>query len=160
MRFFTVYGPWGRPDMALFKFCRGAVRRPPDRYLQSRKNDPGFHLYRRSRRGDVPAASHPPAPVDGRAPPPAGDSLSPVAAWRVVNIGNESPVGLMDFVGAIETATGLEAERNFMEMQQGDVPATFADTALLSRLTGFRPKTPLTEGVHRFVAWYREYYGV
>ena len=83
-----------------------------------------------------------------------------MAAWRVVNIGNKSPVGLMDFVAAIEAATGLKAERNFMEMQQGDVPATFADTALLSRLTGFRPKTPLTEGVRRFVAWYREYFGV
>jgi UDP-glucuronate 4-epimerase len=84
------------------------------------------------------------------------DSLSPVAPWRVVNIGNEMPVGLMDFVAAIEAATGLSAKCNFMEMQQGDVPVTFADTALLSRLTGFRSKTPLKDGVKLFIAWYRE----
>jgi UDP-glucuronate 4-epimerase len=105
-------------------------------------------------------AGQAPPQVEGRAPLMAGDSLSPVAPWRVVNIGNETPIALMDFVAAIEAATGLRAQCNFMDMQQGDVPLTFADTALLSRLTGFRPKTPLKDGVKSFVGWYREYFGV
>ncbi len=160
MRFFTVYGPWGRPDMALFKFCSALFDgRPIDIYNHG-KMTRDFTYIDDLVEAMFRLAGHPPERVEGRAPPPAGDSLSPVAAWRVVNIGNESPVGLMDFVAAIEAATGLKAERNFMEMQQGDVPATFADTALLSRLTGFRPMTPLTEGVRRFVAWYRDYFGV
>jgi UDP-glucuronate 4-epimerase len=95
-----------------------------------------------------------------RAPPVAEDSLSSVAPWRVVNIGAETPVALMDFVAAIEAATGIRAKCNLMAMQQGDVPVTFADTSLLLRLTGFSPKTPVKEGVKRFIAWYRDYFGL
>jgi UDP-glucuronate 4-epimerase len=95
-----------------------------------------------------------------RAPPAAEDSLSPVAPWRVVNIGNATPVALMDFVAAIEAATGVRAKCNFMAMQQGDVPVTFADTSLLLALTGFAPKTQVKEGVKAFIAWYRDYSGI
>jgi UDP-glucuronate 4-epimerase len=160
MRFFTVYGPWGRPDMALFKFAAALFEgRPIDIYNHGKMSRDFTYI------DDLVEAmlrliSHAPPPVEGRTPPLAEDSLSPIASWRVVNIGNETPVGLMDFVAAIEAATGLQAKCNFMEMQQGDVPVTFADTALLSRLTGFRPKTPLNEGVKRFIAWYHEYFGI
>jgi UDP-glucuronate 4-epimerase len=102
----------------------------------------------------------PPQP-DARALPAAPiDSLSPAAPWRVVNIGAQKPVALMDFVAAIEAETGLEASCNFMDMQQGDVPVTYADTELLFLLTQFTPKTPLREGVAAFIAWYRAYFGV
>ena len=89
-----------------------------------------------------------------------GDSLSPVAPWRVVNIGNSQPVQLGDMIGAIEDALGIKAKRNLMPMQPGDVPATWADAELLRTLTGYVPQTDIREGVQRFVAWYRDYYGV
>ena len=100
----------------------------------------------------------PERPEDGIVPD--GDSLSPVAPWRVVNIGNSQSVRLLDFVEAIETALGKTAHRNMMEMQKGDVPATWADATLLHRLTGYRPQTELQTGVQRFVDWYRDYYRV
>jgi UDP-glucuronate 4-epimerase len=160
MRFFTVYGPWGRPDMALFKFCAALFEgRPIDIYNHGKMTRDFTYI------DDLVEAMvrliglAPPLPAE-EGVPLAGDSLSPVAPWRVVNIGNQAPVGLMDFVAAIETATGLRARCNFVEMQQGDVPATFADTSLLWGLTGFRPKTPLQAGVAHFVAWYRGYFGV
>jgi UDP-glucuronate 4-epimerase len=158
MRFFTVYGPWGRPDMALFKFAAALFEgRPIDIYNHG-KMSRDFTFIDDLIEAMVRLIGHAPPLAGGREPPLANDSLSPVAPWRVVNIGNEMPVGLMDFVAAIEAATGLSARCNFMEMQQGDVPVTVADTALLSRLTGFRPKTPLKEGVKLFIAWYREYF--
>jgi|SRR5579875_1023160 UDP-glucuronate 4-epimerase len=160
LRFFTVYGPWGRPDMALFKFSAALFEgRPIDVYNYGKLSRDFTYI------DDLVEAmfrliGHAPPQTKGRAPPFSGDSLSPVAPWRVVNIGNETPLGLMDFIAAIETATGLRAQCNFMEMQQGDVPVTYADTSLLARLTGFRPKTPINEGVMRFIAWYRSYFGV
>jgi UDP-glucuronate 4-epimerase len=160
LRFFTVYGPWSRPDMAPIKFSAALFEgRPIDIYNHGKMSRDFTYI------DDLVEAMfrlirHAPPPVKGRAPPLADDSLSPVAPWRVVNIGNETPVEIMDFVAAIEAATGLRAKCNFVDMQQGDVPVTFADTALLSRLTGFRPKTPLKEGVKSFIAWYREYFGV
>jgi UDP-glucuronate 4-epimerase len=90
----------------------------------------------------------------------AGDSLSPVAPWRVVNIGNSNAVQLTDFIAAIEAATGRSATRNLMDMQPGDVPATWANADLLRSLTSYSPKTEVPDGVARFVAWYREYYQV
>ena len=153
-RFFTVYGPWGRPDMALFKFVK-AIREGQaiDVYNHGRmRRDFTFidDLVEGIRRlVDMP-------PVAGQ--PVEGDSLSPVAPWRVVNIGNAAPVELGDFIAAIEAALGQEARKNMMEMQPGDVPATWADTALLTELVGALPQTPLEEGVRAFVAWYdREY---
>jgi UDP-glucuronate 4-epimerase len=160
LRFFTVYGPWGRPDMALFKFAAALFEdRPIDVYNCGHMSRDFTYI------DDLVEAmsrllGHKPPLVEGRAPPLAQDSLSPVAPWRVVNIGNEAPVGLMEFVAAIEAAAGLQAKCNFMEMQQGDVQVTFADNSLLLALTGFTPKTPIKEGVKRFIAWYRDYFGV
>ncbi|MEI4488241.1 NAD-dependent epimerase/dehydratase family protein [Frigidibacter sp. MR17.14] len=156
-RFFTVYGPWGRPDMALFKFTKNVLNGAAiDVYNHGdMKRDftyiddlvEGIRLL-------IDAA--PLRPADGTVP--EGDSLSPVAPWRVVNIGNSEPVQLLDFIRAIEAATGRKAQLNLMPMQAGDVPATWADTTLLERLTGYRPKTQVPEGVQRFVDWYRDYY--
>jgi UDP-glucuronate 4-epimerase len=97
---------------------------------------------------------------DGGAVPASGDSLSPVAPFRIVNIGNDAPVRLLDFIAAIEAATGRTLEKDLQPIQPGDVPATWADTRLLQALTGFRPATPVADGVNRFVEWYRRYFGV
>jgi len=158
-RFFTVYGPWGRPDMALFKFTRAILEgRPIDVYNHGdmlRDFTYVEDLVEALRRlVDLP----PERPKGGVVP--EGDSLSPVAPWRVVNIGNSEPVQLTDFIAAIEAATGRSAERNLLPMQPGDVPATWADATLLNRLTGYAPRTGIADGVARFVAWYRDYYGV
>ncbi|APZ52674.1 NAD-dependent epimerase/dehydratase family protein [Salipiger abyssi] len=155
-RFFTVYGPWGRPDMALFKFVKAILEdRPIDIYNHGRmKRD--FTYVEDLVEGLVRLIDTP--PVMGA--PLEGDSLSPVAPWRVLNIGHGAPEVLEDFVTAIETALGRKAKRNYMDMQPGDVPATWADTALLTQLTGPLPRTALAEGVAQFVAWYRSYYNI
>lgn len=155
-RFFTVYGPWGRPDMALFKFTKGIVEgRPIDVYNHGRMSrdftyvdDLVESIVRLM--GCVPDA----------ACRVADDTLSPAAPYRLVNIGAGQPVPLDDFIRAIEIAAGRPAIRNDLPMQPGDVPATFADASLLERLTGYRPSTPLAVGVPAFVAWYRDYFGV
>ncbi len=157
-RFFTVYGPWGRPDMALFRFVEAILAgRPIDVYNHGRMARDFTYvddLVEGIRRliDAVPART-----LDGAVP--EGDSLSPVAPFRVVNIGNSRAVPLDDFIAAIETALGRPAIRNMMDMQQGDVPATWADAGLLHRLTGYVPSTDLPTGVAAFVAWYRDYYG-
>lgn len=97
-------------------------------------------------------------PVRSDIAPDPGDSLSPVAPWRVINIGAGQPVNLMDFIGALETALGQTAEKNFLEMQPGDVPATWADAQLLEKLVGKLPQTPLETGVEQFVDWFKSYY--
>lgn len=159
-RFFTVYGPWGRPDMALFKFTQNILEgKPIDVYnYGDMRRDFTFvtDLVEGIRLliDKLPVRPGTPAEID------PGDSLSPVAPWRVVNIGNSVPVSLLDFIHAIETATDRPAMLNMMPMQAGDVPATWADTSLLQRLTGYHPKTTVHEGVARFVAWYRDFYGV
>lgn len=99
----------------------------------------------------------PERPVDGIVP--EGDSLSPVDPFRIVNFGNSDKVRLLDFIGAIEESLGKKAIRNYMPMQMGDVPATWADASLLQRLTGYRPHTDFRDGIAKFVAWFREYYG-
>lgn len=148
-RFFTVYGPWGRPDMALFKFTDAILNgRPIDIYNQgdmSRDFTYIDDLVEGLRRlMDMPPLTA-----------VAGDSRSPVAPWRVVNIGNGQPSRLLDFVEAVEEAVGVPAIRNMMPMQPGDVPATWADTTLLETLVGKLPRTPLRVGVRAFVDWYR-----
>lgn len=157
-RFFTVYGPWGRPDMALFKFTKAILEgKPIDVYnFGDMKRDFTFitDLVEAIRLLiDTPPNSD--APLEGT----DVDSLSPVAPWRVVNIGNSQAVQLTEFIEAIEAATGLKAERNLMPMQAGDVPATWADASLLKSLTGYSPRTTVQEGVAQFVSWYRSYYG-
>ena len=156
-RFFTVYGPWGRPDMAPFKFTRAILQgQPIDVYNHGdmkRDFTSVSDLVEAIRRLMEAVPQRP-----GSEGPAPGDSLSPVAPWRVVNIGNADPVQLTDFIAAIEAATGKTAIRNLMPMQPGDVPATWADTSLLQSLTGFQPATDIRAGVGEFVAWYRDYY--
>jgi len=155
-RFFTVYGPWGRPDMALFKFTRAILAGEPIDIYNHGEMWRDFTYVDdlvRGIRGLMDA-------VPGQGPAVAGDSLSPVAPWRVVNIGNSDKVRLLDFVEAIEACCGRRALRNYLPMQAGDVPATWADASLVQALTGYRPQTPFREGVARFVDWYRGYHGV
>ena len=160
-RFFTVYGPWGRPDMALFKFVAAMLDgRPIDIYNHGQMVRDFTYV------GDLVRAIRllidvvPPVP-DARADAVIeGDSLSPVAPCRVVNIGNSAPVPLLGFIEAIEGCLGQKAIRNYMAMQPGDVPATWADAGLLQRLTGYAPQTDVADGIARFVDWYRGYYEV
>ena len=158
-RFFTVYGPWGRLDMALYKFVDAILEdRPIDVYNHGEMYRDFTYvddLVRGIRLLIDAAPVRPESPEDIA----EGDSLSPVAPYRVVNIGNSQTVRLLDFVDAIEEALGKKAQRNLMEMQKGDVPATWADASLLQSLTGYRPETDVREGIARFVAWFREYYG-
>ena len=157
-RFFTVYGPWGRPDMALYKFVEAIFEeRPIDIYNQG-------EMYRdftyvedlvRGIRLLIEATPVRPASPDEIE---LGDSLSPVAPYRVVNIGNSDKVRLLDFVDAIENCVGKKAIRNYLEMQKGDVHATWANAELLKRLTGYCPQTDFRDGVAKFVAWFRDYY--
>lgn len=160
LRFFTVYGPWGRPDMALFKFTRGIIGGTPiDIYNNGEIWRDFTYVHDLVRGIHLLIDAVPPLPgARGEAIP--GDSLSPAAPFRVVNISNSDKVRLNDFIEAIESELGHQAIRNDLPMQPGDVPATWADAGLIQSLTGFRPNTPIREGVARFVAWYREYYGV
>lgn len=159
-RFFTVYGPWGRPDMALFTFVRAiAEGRPIDVYNHGEMYRDFTYVTDLVRAIRLLMDTPPPKPGDA-AEPVEGDSLSPVAPWRVVNIGNSDKVRLLDFVDAIEETMGQPAIRNMMDMQKGDVPATWADASLLHRLTGYRPQTDLHTGVRAFVDWYRDYYRI
>jgi UDP-glucuronate 4-epimerase len=153
-RFFTVYGPWGRPDMALFKFVDAIQNgRPIDVYGNGEmRRDFTFIddlVEAIVRLGDR-------APVKGEPVTGEGieDTLSPVAPWRLVNIAGGTPIGLMPFIETIERSMGCPAIRNMLPMQQGDVPATYADHRLLEALTGYRPETTVEEGVAAFVRWY------
>ncbi|MFM7012907.1 MAG: NAD-dependent epimerase/dehydratase family protein [Betaproteobacteria bacterium] len=157
-RFFTVYGPWGRPDLALFKFVDAILDgRPIDIY-----ND--GEMYRDfTYVADLVRAVRllidtPPVRPKGKEEIEDGDSLSPVAPFRVVNIGNSDKVRLLDFVDAIENELEIKAVRNYMPMQPGDVPATWADASLLQRLTGYRPQTDFRYGIAQFVTWFRDYH--
>lgn len=158
-RFFTVYGPWGRPDMALFKFVAAIIAgRPIDVYNHGEMYRDFTYVDDLVRGIRLLMDAVPERPADGQVPP--GDSLSPVAPFRIVNIGNSDKVRLLDFIAAIEDCLGQTAIRNGMPMQMGDVPATWADASLLQTLTGYRPQTDFRDGVARFVAWYRDYYQV
>jgi len=157
-RFFTVYGPWGRPDMALFKFTDAILDgRPIDIYNHGDMYRDFTYVTDLVRAIALLIDAVPVRPTDGVVTP--GDSLSPVAPYRVVNIGNSDKVRLLDFIEAIETELGRPAIRNYMDMQPGDVPATWADATLLHSLTGYRPQTGFHDGVARFVTWFRDYYG-
>lgn len=158
-RFFTVYGPWGRPDMALYKFVDAILEgRPIDIYNHGDMFRDFTYVEDLVRGIRLLIDTPPVRPAEGEEIP-EGDSLSPVAPYRVVNIGNSDKVRLLDFVDAIEEAVGRPATRNYMEMQKGDVPATWADASLLQRLTGYRPQTDVRDGIAKFVAWFRDYYG-
>ena len=156
-RFFTVYGPWGRPDLALFKFVDAILDgRPIDIYNHGDMYRDFTYVDDLVRAIRLLIDAVPERPTDGIVPD--GDSLSPVAPYRVVNIGNSDKVRLLDFVDAIEECLGMKAQRNYMGMQTGDVPATWANAELLQSLTGYRPQTDFRDGIDRFVTWYRDYY--
>ena len=159
-RFFTVYGPWGRPDLALFKFVRAALAGDPIDVYNHGQMARDFTYVTDLVRAIRLLVDQPPvrplAPEDIH----PGDSLSPAAPFRTVNIGNSTRVPLMEFISEIERALGVTIAKNMMEMQKGDVPETWADCSLLQRLTGYRPETTVREGVTAFVAWYRDHYRV
>lgn len=157
-RFFTVYGPWGRPDMALFKFTDAILRgQPIDIYNHGEMYRDFTYVTDLVRGIRLLIDAVPPAPDAGAAEIP-GDSLSPAAPFRIVNIGNSDKVRLLDFIEEIELCLGREAIRNMMPMQTGDVPATWANADLLKALTGYKPETDFRDGIARFVAWFRDYY--
>lgn len=156
-RFFTVYGPWGRPDLALYKFVDAILNgRPIDIYNHGDMYRDFTYVDDLVRAIRLLIDVAPVRPECGLVP--EGDSLSPVAPYRVVNIGNSDKVRLLDFVDAIEDCLGQKAIRNYMPMQMGDVPATWADASLLHRLTGYKPQTDYKDGVAHFVKWYRDYF--
>jgi UDP-glucuronate 4-epimerase len=158
LRFFTVYGPWGRPDMALFLFTKAILAGQPIDVFNHGKMRRDFTYIDDIVQGVVRIADRIAAPdpaFDAAAPDP-GTSPAP---YRVYNIGNHSPVELDRFIAAIETALGRQAIRNNLPMQPGDVPATCADVADLQRDVGFSPATPIETGIARFIAWYQSYYG-
>ncbi|MEP5153112.1 GDP-mannose 4,6-dehydratase [Planktotalea sp.] len=159
-RFFTVYGPWGRPDMALFKFTKAILDGDEIDVYNHGDLSRDFTYIDDLVTGIRLLIDTPPERPDSAETIEQGDSLSTIAPYRIVNIGNSEPTKLMDFIVAIEGALGQEAKKNFMEMQLGDVPATWADSSLLKSLTGYEPKTKLDEGVANFIAWYRDYYQV
>ncbi len=157
LRFFTVYGPWGRPDMALFKFTRAMLEGRPIEVFNNGNHARDLTYIDDVVEGVVRVLDRPAAPDpawSGAAPNPATSN----APYRLYNIGNHSPVQLMDLIGCLERALGLTAEKVMLPMQAGDVVATYADVESLERDVGFSPSTPIEEGVARFVAWYREYY--
>jgi len=157
-RFFTVYGPWGRPDMAHFKFTRAILSGAPIEVYNHGRMQRDFTYIDDLIGGIVGLSARVPDAEGG--PVSARDSLSPVAPFRVVNIGTGAPVALMDYIAAIEAACGREATKILREMQPGDVPATWADTGLLQDLIGPQQATPLAQGMQRSVDWYRAYYDI
>jgi UDP-glucuronate 4-epimerase len=157
LRFFTVYGPWGRPDMALFLFTKAILEGRPIDVFNHGKMKRDFTFVDDIVQGVIRTMDRvaEPDPAYNADLPDPGRSNVP---FRVFNIGNNNPVELMSFIEAIEDAVGVKAEKNFMPLQDGDVPATYANTDELNAWTGFKPETPVREGVGRFVEWYRSYY--
>lgn len=153
-RFFTVYGPWGRPDMALFKFAKAMqAGEPIEVYGEGRMSRDFTYV------DDLVEAIARLVHATPGSEPVIHDTLSPVAPFRLVNIGGGAPSSLMNYISELERALGIEAKKTYLPMQDGDVPATFASADLLETLTSFKPATPISEGVPSFVAWFRERYG-
>ncbi len=158
LRFFTVYGPWGRPDMALFLFTKAILADQPIQVFNHGRMKRDFTYIDDIVEGVVRVMARLPQANpdwDGARPDPG----SSYTVYRVYNIGNNQPVALNDFIQAIETALGREAKKTYMDMQPGDVPATYADIDDLVRDVGFRPQTAIQTGIERFIDWYRAYYG-
>jgi UDP-glucuronate 4-epimerase len=157
LRFFTVYGPWGRPDMAPFIFTRKILAGEPIDVFNNGRHARDFTYIDDIVESVVRTADHIAAPNpdwSSERPDPATSS----APYRLYNIGNNNPVELMHFIGCLEKALGREAKKNFLPMQPGDVPNTYAGVDDLVAAVGFKPSTPIEEGVARFVEWYRNYY--
>jgi UDP-glucuronate 4-epimerase len=159
LRFFTVYGPWGRPDMALFLFTKAILENKPIDVFNNGQMQRDFTYVDDIVEGILRVIDHAPQgnpDWTGKSPDPSCSR----APYKVYNIGNSSPVKLMDFIEAIEKTLGKTAKKNFMPIQPGDVPATWADVSDLTRDLGYKPNTPIQEGVNRFIAWYKEFYSV
>ena len=159
LRFFTVYGPWGRPDMALFLFTKAIVEGKPIRVFNNGKMRRDFTYIDDIVEGTVRASLRIPEadPAWSGAAPDPGTSVCP---YRIYNIGNNKSVELLDYIEALEKALGKKARKIMLPMQPGDVPETYADVADLIRDVGFRPNTPIERGISHFVSWYKAYYGV
>ena len=159
LRFFTVYGPWGRPDMALFLFTKNILEGKSIKLFNHGRHTRDFTYVDDIVECVVRVSDRPSAPDPGWSsytPDPATSN----APFRIYNIGNNQPIELLDYVAAIEEATGRESIRDYLPTQLGDVPDTWADVSDLEREMGYRPNTPVKEGIARFVSWYRAYYGV
>lgn len=159
LRFFTVYGPWGRPDMALFLFTRKILAGEPIDVFNHGRHTRDFTFIDDIVEGVIRTLDRVPGPdpdYDPLAPSPATSS----APYRVYNIGNHQPVELLRYIEVLEDCLGRKAERNLLPLQPGDVPDTYADVSALSRDTGYAPSTPIETGVRRFVDWYRDFYRV
>ncbi|MDM8525286.1 NAD-dependent epimerase [Desulfococcaceae bacterium HSG8] len=159
LRFFTVYGPWGRPDMALFLFTKAILEGKPIKVFNHGKMERDFTYVADIVEGVVRVMARLPEPNpawSGDAPDP-GTSYVP---YKVYNIGNNQPVKLTEFIEIIEKTLGRTAEKEFLDLQPGDVPATYADVDDLMKDVGFKPATPIEEGIGNFISWYKEYYGV
>ena len=159
LRFFTVYGPWGRPDMSLFLFTRSILAGQPIDVFNYGNHQRDFTYVDDIVEGVMRCIDNPATPSAhwrGDQPDP-GTSAAP---YRLYNIGNNSPVALMDFIATLENALGREANKNFLPLQAGDVPATYADVTALVEDLGYRPTTPLAVGIGNFVRWYKEYYRI
>ena len=157
-RFFTVYGPWGRPDMALFKFTKSILSDKPIEVYNNGNMMRDFTYIDDLVEAVSLLVYKKPQPVNKKKELIKHDSISEVAPFRVVNIGNSQPINLLDYINELEKVLGKVALKNFLDMQDGDVYKTHSNTDLLESLTGFRPKTTLNEGISEFVKWYRSYY--
>lgn len=159
LRFFTVYGPWGRPDMALFLFTRAILEGRPIDVFNYGKMQRDFTYVDDIVEGVVRVMDRIPEgnPAWSGDHPDPGTSYAP---YKIYNIGNNNPVELLSFIEVLEDCLGKKAEKNFLPLQAGDVPATYADVDDLMRDVGFQPSTPIEEGIRRFVTWYREYYAL
>ena len=158
LRFFTVYGPWGRPDMALFLFTKAILNDEPIKVFNHGKMERDFTYIDDIIEGVVRVISNPPKPNEDydRLNPDPGSSYAP---YKVYNIGNNKPVQLMEFIQTLEKHLGKEAKKEFLPLQAGDVPKTYADVEDLIRDVGFKPDTSINEGIGKFVEWYEEHYG-
>lgn len=159
LRFFTVYGPWGRPDMALFLFTKAILEGQPIQVFNNGKMIRDF-TYIDDIIESLTRLLAKPAVPDDCFDPAKPDPSTSWAPHRIFNIGNSNPTPLMAYVEAVEDALGIPAQKEFLPMQPGDVPVTAAETSALEAWIGFKPNTPVSEGVSRFVSWYRDYYGV
>jgi len=157
LRFFTVYGPWGRPDMALFLFANAMMKGDPIDVFNDGKMVRDFTFIDDIVEGVIRVLDKPATP-DVKFNALHSDPATSNAPYRVFNIGNGNPTPLMDYIGALESALGVTARKNFMPMQPGDVPATSADTSELGKWVGFQPDTPVVDGVQKFTDWYLAYY--
>lgn len=156
-RFFTVYGPWGRPDMALFKFTKNILTNKPIDIFNKGNMERDFTYIDDLVKAIFLLTLKIPSKLKNSLKF-KNDSISSVAPYRIVNIGNARPINLLDFIALLEKALGKKAKKNFLDMQDGDVYKTHSDVKLLLYLIGYQPKTTIEEGINKFVSWYKQYY--